>query len=309
MKIEAWPFLVGRNRNLGYQTIVSPQFLSERGLSMLLAEAAGGDDSGPDDAIYREVRGSQVGDLSLIFRVVRAKAQDYDIGGDEALKDQGGRPIRLIEGFVVRERANRIKVTHGDLQTAHNLVKEAYRKFWDADDTFKEVASLPIDLSTESHSSEQVQLIREKPLELRPHPFLNVRSVAVVLIALILLITGGIVIYRIISPAPPPPLDPVLNTFCGDLQKANANGYIDAYHQLSSRIQPPLTQSTFAMFFAEHPVASCTYRKNSITDNSATATLMIVYQNGVSIRPFTITLQVEQNSWKITTNIIKKLQQ
>src|SRR5437660_3201509 len=239
MEIEAWPFLVGRNRNLGYMPIVSPPFLSERGLSMLLAEAAGGDESGPGDATYRESRGSEGGDISLIFRVVRAKARDYDLGGDEALKDRGGRSIRLIEGFVVRGRKKTLQITHGDLQMAHNLVKEAYRKFWDADDTFKEIASLPVSLPTESYSGEQVQLVREKPLKIPPPSFLNVRLVIVVLmalIALILLIPGGIIIYRMITPLPPP--DPILSTFCRDLQKANANSYKDAYHQLSSGIRP-----------------------------------------------------------------------
>jgi hypothetical protein len=310
MKIEAWPFLVGRNRTLGYQTIVSPQFLSEEGLSMLLAEAAGGDESGPENAIYREILRSKGEDFSLIFRVVRAKARDYELGGDEALKDRGGRSIRLIEGFVVRGRKRTLQVTYSDLQTVHNLVKEAYRKFWDANDTFKEIASRPVSLPTENHSSEQVQLIKEKPLDLRPP--LNVRRlVLVALIALILLITGGIVILNNV----PPPLSPdqLLSTFCSDLQMAKPD-YSDAYNQLSSGIQPPLTESRFAAFFTKHPVKSCSHHVNTIAGNSAAATLMITYQDGVLVPPLTITLQKEQNyviffQWKITTNIASELQQ
>lgn len=168
MTIKAWPFLVGRNRNLGYQTIVSPSFLSERGMSMLLAEAAGGDDSGSNEALYREISGSSVGDISLVFRVVKATPQDYRLGKGEILRDSSGRPIRLIEGFVMQGHHPMINVTQEDLQTAHELVKEAYHVFWQADNAFKVSPSLPFNLLRENDPGNRVRLIYDVPLFLGP---------------------------------------------------------------------------------------------------------------------------------------------
>ena len=43
MSIEAWPFLVSRNRYLDYRTVVAPKFICEAGISNLLARVADGD--------------------------------------------------------------------------------------------------------------------------------------------------------------------------------------------------------------------------------------------------------------------------
>jgi len=73
MGIEAWPFLVSRNKKFGYRTVVAPQFLYDQKASNLLAETAGGDLTDQGCALYRKIYGSKVGDLTLVFRVVRAE--------------------------------------------------------------------------------------------------------------------------------------------------------------------------------------------------------------------------------------------
>lgn len=167
MTIEAWPFLVGRNKDLGYQTIVSPQFLSEADLAGLLAEAVGGDYSGLGSATYREILGSPVGDMSLVFRVVKAKAQDYGLGGEEVLFDRSGRSIRLIEGFVIRGSSGGLRVSRNDFQITHEIVKDVYYDFWQAKTTFEGISSQPFELSAENQESQQLRLIEEPPMDLR----------------------------------------------------------------------------------------------------------------------------------------------
>ena len=51
-------------------------------------------------AFYREIRNSKVGDITLVFRVMEATAENTGIEGDGVLKDAFGREIYLIEGIV-----------------------------------------------------------------------------------------------------------------------------------------------------------------------------------------------------------------
>jgi hypothetical protein len=196
MILEAWPFLIGRNKTLDYQPVISPHFLSENRLSFLLAQAASGVESGPDSATYREIHGTKVGDLSLIFRVIQPKAGDYSLGGDEILVDEGSRPIRLIEGIVILGRLNRTTdffITRSDLQTAHELVKTAYHEFWLTQvGYFDERVSQPFSLGQASDSEKAVKLAFEKPLIIRSrgtwyHLLVNMKFATVAVASLILI--------------------------------------------------------------------------------------------------------------------------
>src|SRR5256885_1910542 len=102
MSVTAWPFLVGRTRNQGYQVVVSPSFLPEHSLTYILAQAAGGRDTPPGHVVYREIHGTKIGTISIIFCVIRAQKKDYDIDRDGGIKDISGRDILLIEGIVIK---------------------------------------------------------------------------------------------------------------------------------------------------------------------------------------------------------------
>src|SRR5712692_3936258 len=126
MGIEAWPFLVSRNEVFDYRVVVAPQYMIDNKVTSLLAKAAGGDVTGPMSPIYCEVRHPKVGTSRLIFRIMEANTQYIGLGGNEALKDLYGRPILLIEGFVVREQKSigEIVVTEADLLNAHWSMQE-----------------------------------------------------------------------------------------------------------------------------------------------------------------------------------------
>ena len=175
MGIEAWPFLVSRNAAFDYRVVVAPQYMIENKVTSLLAKAAGGDVTQQTFAIYREVRHPhpEVGASSLIFHITEANAQYIGLEGNEALKDQYGRPILLIEGFVVRVQIS-IVVTEDDLLTAHWSMQEDYKAFWhetSSTPTVRPSASLNLpldDLSRKSNSEKVLELRNIQAYEVQP---------------------------------------------------------------------------------------------------------------------------------------------
>src|SRR5450432_2482376 len=167
MNAEAWPFLIGRNQTLGYRVLVSPQFIAQYGLSPLLAEAASGDESSPGSATGRELHGSVVGQLSLIFRVTKALGQEYGLEEKGILRDEVGRSIYLISGFVVR--GSLLDFSNGGISSeefkrVHSLVKGAYHDFWSArEDSFPERRSEAFLLQPEIQSTEVLTLKEVSP--------------------------------------------------------------------------------------------------------------------------------------------------
>ena len=129
--LDCWPFLVSRNRSLDYRTIVAPDFLCEIGDASILANTAGGDLTGEDEAFYREIHKSKAGKLTLVFRVIETTLEAMGIEGSGVLKDPFGREIRLIEGIVIQGLIPDVRVTKNDLEMAHEKVIQPYREFWE----------------------------------------------------------------------------------------------------------------------------------------------------------------------------------
>lgn len=164
MSVSAWPFLISRNRTIGYTTIVVPQFINEAHAAGMLALAAGGETEDPNRVLYREVDGSIVGDLTIMFRIVQAEQRDIGLAGSDPLRDQFGRPIRLIEGIAFRGHVPDIAITQKCLQDVHNDVVNSYKIFWEADDSpFTVHSSLPFFLHTSdvTKNDQQVRFIKE----------------------------------------------------------------------------------------------------------------------------------------------------
>jgi tetratricopeptide (TPR) repeat protein len=178
MSIEAWPFLVSRNATFDYRVVVAPQYMIDNKASSLLAKAAGGDVTKPMSAICREVShpNPEVGDSTLIFRIVEANNEHIGLEGNEALKDHYGRTIRLIEGFVVRRQladSDEIVVTEDDLLDAHRSMQKDYQTFWYETDSTPPVRhSMPLDLPLDDLSRKSAS---EKVLKLDSVPAYTVR--------------------------------------------------------------------------------------------------------------------------------------
>jgi WD40 repeat protein len=130
-EIQAWRFLVSRNQFLDYRTVVAPDFMCEANIASLLAKAAEGDQTNDDCVYYREIHGSKVGDLTIIYRVMEAQARNLNPEIDGVLKDSFGREISFIEGLVIEGINTSISLTLEDLELNHQDLISDYRDFWE----------------------------------------------------------------------------------------------------------------------------------------------------------------------------------
>jgi hypothetical protein len=166
ISIMGWPFLVSRNRDAGYRTVVAPLFMERSDAAALLADAAGGDITDVGTAMYREILGASIGDLFLVYRVEHARGRDIGLDDQEPLRDQQGRLIVLIEGLVLREWTADMTISDDDLARAHSAIQPAYRDFWLASDTPCPLAlSQQISLSMAGSAAPSMALRIESPLK------------------------------------------------------------------------------------------------------------------------------------------------
>ncbi|MCL1464524.1 hypothetical protein [Argonema galeatum] len=153
MNINAWPFLVSCNQHLDYRTVAAPNFICEAKISGLLKAATADQEALTEQgsAIYREIHNSKVGDITLVFRVVKGTNKDIGIESNDILKDKVGRVIYLIEGIVLREPNSDIVLTEESLEKAHKRLVSVYSNFWkrtsDVTVVPQEYLDLEIDIS------------------------------------------------------------------------------------------------------------------------------------------------------------------
>lgn len=158
--MKTWTFLVSRNFDFDYRTVISPDFLVDSGESMLLARAAGGKTT--DDGIFlrREVGGRISGILTLFYRIVSVRNYEIGLAGDDVLRDEHGREISFIEGFVVNKSSDLDIVSSGIFETIHSFAIEKYKAFWEWDDfqksfqPYESDQSLVIDEESDNHAQD-----------------------------------------------------------------------------------------------------------------------------------------------------------
>jgi len=162
MLTQAWSFLVTRNQSIDYKTVVAPDFISQAKIRSLLIKASEDDSSEEGKVLIRSIQGSEVGDLTIVFRVAKAKRRYIEeSGNDDILKDPFGREIYVIDGLVFREKSDKVfgKIRQIHLKQARKELKEQYSKFWNED---KISDSHAIDLRDDV-SSPIIQLEELKP--------------------------------------------------------------------------------------------------------------------------------------------------
>lgn len=126
-ELESWIFAVSANLYLDYRTFIAPDFLCQAKKPSLLARNAGGDLT-DQKIVYID---EEIGQLTLVFRVIEALANDFDLEGDGVLKDSFGREIYLIEGVVFKGKFSNIQLNIEDFDNIHNKVKEHFCDFWE----------------------------------------------------------------------------------------------------------------------------------------------------------------------------------
>jgi len=159
--VTAWPFLVSCNMALDYRTVVAPDFIYEAGVSRNLARAAGGSLTPQGQAYYREVHDSAVGKIALLFRVVEATSEHLDKRKGDALRDEFGRVVFLIEGLVLRDHPGGKMPTGDDLDAAHAILIKEFKEFWDSE-SWASRPSAPITLAPDTADATPLILIRQQ---------------------------------------------------------------------------------------------------------------------------------------------------
>ncbi|WP_324282629.1 hypothetical protein VKI22_03515 [Cyanobacterium aponinum UTEX 3221] len=153
-QLETWLFLVSANPYLDYRTVIAPDFLCKAKRTSLLARNAGGDLTSHKISYVED---SQIGSLTLVFRVIEAIAEDLGVEGNGVLKDSFGRKIYLIKGLVFKGKLSNIQLTEQDFENLHNEIKNYYPAFW------KSTTSQPAtpSKSQEFNSEMDIQFIEE----------------------------------------------------------------------------------------------------------------------------------------------------
>ncbi len=159
MRVKGWPFLVSRNKVLGYQAIVAPDFMIEAKIAGLLANEAGGNLT--KHPRYRKLK-TKTGDITLVYRVVSA------IDNNELFRDEFGRPILWIEGIVLKGSVEKIEITEKELQESHRRVENGYREFWVTTSNVSVKPSKPFMIPFEEDAVTKVTKLDKTMLDRQP---------------------------------------------------------------------------------------------------------------------------------------------
>lgn len=168
--LQVWPFLVSRNATVGYQTIVAPDFMIKSGTVSLLISKVGGR---PADGLIRQHLGKTTdGRLTLVYQVLIAKK------GMETLRDEHGRPIEWMVGFVLKNEELISLVDEQYISIALEAVVDAYWRFWQKRNPVPTETSvaMTIDptrtqpLSTQSQNRKPSRTSTETNLNSQPFP-------------------------------------------------------------------------------------------------------------------------------------------
>ena len=126
-EINSWIFLVSANRYLDYRTVIAPDFVCEAKKTGLLSRYAGSDLISQKIAYVSD---ATLGNLTLVFRVMEAIAEELEIEGQGVLKDSFGREIYLIEGLVFKGKIQEFQLSKDGFDNIHNQIKTDYQEFW-----------------------------------------------------------------------------------------------------------------------------------------------------------------------------------
>ena len=166
MAARAWPYAVTKGATTGYQAIVGPGFLADAGQTYVLEYASRQETPEPDAVTVREIRGATPEPLSLAYRVLEARADRYGLGGEEALEDSAGRPIRVFEGLVLQlpaERVPSIGLTAEDLDAVTAVTAPAFRKLWAAESRIEPEAAPALSVGGVAYGARSLNLRAAEP--------------------------------------------------------------------------------------------------------------------------------------------------
>jgi hypothetical protein len=315
---QAWPYAVARGKVSGYQAIVVPGFLADAGLTYLLEYASEGEAGEPGAATVREVIGTSLRPLSVVYRVVVARASRYGLGGDEPLRDQAGRIIRVFEGLVLRLPAGQVAslgLTLNDLEGVTDVSVPAFRRLWTALEAIDAEPATAIAASRADPGTGRLSLrlaepyvvpgerppVRRPPVRRPgvPHPAgprpARTRLIAVGAGVCVLALLGWLVA-SLVSPSPaPPPFQATVNQLCADLKTGLDE---PAYHEFSPHYQQSATLAEFKERLLESG-NSATCASTSVHAATDEATLSLRLADG-DVKTVDLDMASQSGKWQVT---------
>jgi hypothetical protein len=153
--MKIWPFSITRNKSLGYQLVVAPDFLVEAQMASVLLYVTEGELSQQTEAYCRQIKDSQIDKtISVIYRIMVAN----DSHG-QVLKDGFGRPITLTTGIVLPSPIPSTKVPRQLFTQMMQQIQEPLEQFWRAETAFQIVKAKSLDWSVNFELSPHYNLI------------------------------------------------------------------------------------------------------------------------------------------------------
>ncbi len=132
MPSQAWPFLISRGRRAGYRTLLAPlPLLTDYEYAVLEDHVQPSAIEDQPDVIDLVTRAGRP--ISVVHATHRVTATDLGQSSDP--KDEHGRPLQLLYGFVC-SHAGTLKPDQTDLRAARAAALEVYRRFLEDEDEF-----------------------------------------------------------------------------------------------------------------------------------------------------------------------------
>lgn len=142
MDAQGWPFLIGRGHRAGYRTLLAPAPLLAVGDHTVLADHVE-PGAAPDRPGVIELKTPSGRPISVVHATHQVSAAD--LGQTDAPRDEHGRPLHLLYGFVC-PRARTIRPDEADLRTALITALAVYRTFLANENGFATEAAKPFPL-------------------------------------------------------------------------------------------------------------------------------------------------------------------
>ena len=128
--MKIWPFLVSRNREIDYGTVVIPDFIQCSENKTVLDFFTSGEASGKSTVYLRQLDCHELGSLSLFYRISYASCTDIGYKNTDLLQDCFHRPIQIVRGGVAREQLTRQSICERLLKRTESMLGKAFEKFW-----------------------------------------------------------------------------------------------------------------------------------------------------------------------------------
>lgn len=160
--MKIWPFLITRNKSLGYQVVVAPDFLVDARKTGVLLYVTEGNLSEKSEAYVRQIIDEQQNETGTVVYRIRNAIDDKG----ELRRDGFGRSITEIIGLVLPEKLSSSTISMLVLDHISQILEESIQQFWQADTHFPVLRASALEMSPQIDNPAHYTLINLNPYQL-----------------------------------------------------------------------------------------------------------------------------------------------